>query len=137
MARFTKWWCHLLKIRPDQLRVDGLHVSENNFDSRQDDTRIDVLELRCDTFADVLRLLDIDSRIVGQSGQECNPSPFCAFIQGHEKLLESGRCNDERSRLWCCLVNLGQRLDRVGDNHRVGITNQLLQSLQKAVLDAQ
>lgn len=111
-------------------------MDKHHLDSRQHHAGIDVLELGRHPLADVLRLLDVRGRVVGQRGQDGDPPPLGALRDGHEQLLEHRGRDDEGLGLGCGLVDLGQRLDRVGDDHGVRVADELLQDLEEAVLDA-
>ena len=111
-------------------------MDEHHLDSRQHHAGVHVLELRRHPLADVLRLLDVRGRVVGQRGQDGDPAPLRALGDGHEQLLEHHGRHDERLCLGGGLVDLGQCLDRVGDDHGVRVADELLQDLEEAVLDA-
>ena len=102
---------HLLEVLPDELGADQPHVDEDDFDGGQDDAGVDVLELRRDSFADMLRLLDVRRGVVCQRAEDGHSPPLGALVQGHEQLLEGGWRDDQGLGLRGRLGDLGQGLD--------------------------
>lgn len=111
-------------------------MRKDNLDGSQNDTRVAVLKLRRNSFTDMLRLLDVHRRVVGQRRQDGDAAPLGALVERHEQLLEHRARDDQRLGLGRRLADLGQGLHRVGHDGRVGVANHLLQRLEEAVFDA-
>lgn len=109
-------------------------MNKDDLDRCQHHTGVDMLKLWRHPLADVLCLLNVVSRVVRQSGQNCYTTPLCAFVQSHEKLLECRRSDNEGPGLGRRLADLGERLDGVGYHHGIWIADQLLEYLEEAVL---
>lgn len=110
-------------------------MNHDRLDRGQDDGGVRVLELRQHSLAYLLGLLGICGPILGHRAEDRYSPPLCALAERHQQLSERGLIDDEDVVLLGRFVNLGERSDRVGDNHRIRIRDEISQGFDEAMID--
>ena len=101
-------------------------MHKDSLDGCQHDRRVDVLELRAHSLANVLCFFRVHCLVVCQCGQDRNSAPLGALVQREKHLLEHCTCDDQRVRFRRCFIDFNERSDSVRNDHWVGIADHLL-----------
>eukprot|EP00964_Phaeocystis_antarctica_P140756 scaffold105646_cov63-Phaeocystis_antarctica.AAC.1 len=127
---------HLLVERLERvLARDQVHVLDHDLDGGEHHRRVGVLQPRRHPLDDALGLGGRGGVVEGEGVEDEDLAPLGALVERGEHLLQRrGVDLEDALRRLARLRDLGERGDGVGDHHRVGVAEQVVDHVEEALV---